>query len=31
VQKLRLREMAQAILREERQDRHDAFVQLPQG
>jgi len=31
VQKLRLREMAQAILREERQDQHDAFVQLPQG
>jgi hypothetical protein len=31
VQKLRLREMAQAILREERQDRHDAFVQAPQG
>jgi fatty-acyl-CoA synthase len=30
-QKLRLREMAQAILREERQDRHDAFVQLSQG
>jgi hypothetical protein len=32
VQKLRLREMAQAILREERQDQpHDAFIQLPQG
>ena len=31
VQKLRLREMAQAILREERQDQHDAFVQPLQG